>query len=333
VKQLTELTVLDKDGLARKVKRVYRTSLQEEDNQVELATSDGSYASARDVVGSCLAGDKPPARVAKYGDFGDPLLVARLGHALMIGFSDALYRVRGNDDMQQLWKTKGTARALAMLADDHGAYVELGKQVLGVQPDGKVTVLAHVPTHLGRGIALDGHFLYFADEGGVSRVDTSGGEVEPALEGAVAQALAASGGTVALIDLHGDAIVRAADAGKPTTVGHRAAPEHGIAIAGGRVFWVLKDGALVSAPLAGGATKQHGKLEGIDAGFAIRGEVAWWTRTWDDGKRAALLSRPLASGAFVDHSPGAKSVDAFGFDGADVYWVDARHRWLMRRKL
>lgn len=333
VKQLRGLTLLGKDGLPRAVERVYRTSLDEHENWVELASREGEIGQSRAVVGSCLAGDKPPARVLEFKDHGDPLLVARAGDGLVIGFSDALYSVGGNHRLQQLWKTTGTARALAMLADDHAVYAELGKQVLAVEPDGKLTVLAQMPAHLGRGIAVDGHALYFAGEGGVARVDRSGGKVETALDGAVAQALAASGGALALIDPHGDALVRAANAAKPITLGHDATAEHGIAIAGGRVFWTTKQGALVSAPLAGGATKQHGTLDGIDAAFVIHGDAAWWTRTRDHNTRGALLSRPLAGGAFVDHSPGAKSVDAFGFDGADLYWLDARRRWLMRRRL
>ncbi len=332
VKQLTGLTVLDKDGLARKVKRVYRTSLREDDNQIQLVSREGDYPPSKSVVGSCLAGDKPPLRVLTYQDRGVPQLVARPGGVLVIGFSDALYTVQGATDQRRIWRTTGVDHVRAMLADTSAVYLELDRQLLRVTPDGKAVALASMPSYLGKGIALDGDTLYFAADGGVSRVPRTGGKVERALDDIAARALGAGGGALALIDPHSDVAVLAAGEDKARTVGHDAMAARGVAIADDRVWWVTADSTLVSSPVAGGALKQYGKLDGIDGVFKLRNGEVWWTRRWRSVE-SALMSRPLPGGPLANHSPGAKNVDAFGFDGADLYWLDARRHWLMRRKL
>ncbi len=331
VKQLVGMKVLGSAGLVRSVKRVYRTSLDDQDNRVELSSGLSGTVSTQSVVGTCLPSGNPVERALVYTDRGIPEFAARLDGTLLLGFSSALYNVHGEHNMQQLWRSESGDAARSMLGDNEAVYLELYRHVLRITPDGKKLVLADLGVHIGRGLALDGHTLYFAGDHVVARVATTGGKVEPVLSGTVAQALAASDGAIALIDPRGDVFARAAGADTLGTLGHKAHADSGLAISDNQVWWVSSDGTLTSAPITGGSLKQYSKLESIDGLFKLRDGQVWWTRRWS--RTSTVLSRPLGGGALVNHSPGARSIEAFGFDGADLYWMDSRRHWLMRRRL
>ncbi len=333
VKDLVGLTVIDDDGQPGRIRRVYRTELDAKRNYVELDAPKGDYKPTQQVVGSCLAGDKPPRRVLTYTDFTHPLLVAPTGHAIALGFVDAVFLANGSDPLRQIWKME-SHNAVAMRADDDAIYVELDPEVLRVTPAGKVETLAKIRTYTSTGFALDSHMLYFADINGVERVACAGGKVQLVISGVVARTLAVSGGTIAWIDADGKVEVRDLDADKGVELGHDAVAKHGVAIADSKVWWVARDGTLESAPVTGGAPEQHGKLDGIVKEFAIHGDQIWWARGRGGSvKHSALLSRELAGGALTNHAPNARTVDAFCIDGSDLYWVDESQRYLMQRAL
>jgi hypothetical protein len=104
----------------------------------------------------------------------------------------------------------------------------------------------------------------------------------------------------------------------------------GIAIDSANVYWAASgtstnsytDGAIMSAPLAGGPAKTLASGQHNPYGIAVDATNVYWTNNAGGGKSGTVMSMPVAGGTPVTLATGLSSPWSLAVDGTSVYWAN-----------